>query len=249
MRALILAAGRTTGMGERDDQRPKCLIPLAGKPLLDRQIAALRGGGATEIGIVRGYRAEMIAAPDITCFENPLWAQADAVASLAAASQWLRNSPVVVSDANVFYRHDIVHRVGSVRGALAIAYDRQWRDLWTRRFADPLAHAHGFRRTASGVLLEIGGKSASINDVDGQFMGLMKITPVAWQAAEALLARLDAPTRDQLDIIGLLQRLLAAKSVAIGSVGTDGQWGRIDRPEDVALYESMLAEHKLTLEG
>ena len=96
MRGLILAAGRTSHMGEIGDQQPKCLVPLAGTPLIARQIAALRGGGATEIGVVRGFRAEMIDYPDITYFENERWADTNTVMSLASADAWLRSGPVIV---------------------------------------------------------------------------------------------------------------------------------------------------------
>ncbi len=40
----------TDNVGEIGDQQPKCLVPLAGTPLIARQIAALRSGGVTEIG-------------------------------------------------------------------------------------------------------------------------------------------------------------------------------------------------------
>ena len=63
MRAVILAAGRGSRMRELGDERPKCLVALAGKTLLERQVAALRGGGVDKIGVVRGYRAEMIDIP------------------------------------------------------------------------------------------------------------------------------------------------------------------------------------------
>jgi hypothetical protein len=62
------------------------------------------------------------------------------------------------------------------------------------------------------------------------------------------MAELDAPTRDHLNMTGLLRRLLALKSVAIGTVGTDGQWGKVDSPGDVELYERMLADGQLSLE-
>ncbi len=249
MRGLILAAGRTGNVGDFGDQQPKCLLPLAGMPLLARQIAALRGGGVTEIGIVRGFRAEMIDYPDITYFENERWADTNTVMSLAAADAWLRTSPVIVSDLDIFYQRELVHRLGSVRGSLVVAYDRQWRDLWTQRFGDPLTGAETFRRGGAGNLLEIGGKTTNINEIDGQYIGLLKFTPSAWQAGETLLAELDVPTRDQLNLTGFLRRLLALKSVAIGTVGTDGQWGKVDSPGDVRLYERMLAEGQLSLEG
>ena len=249
MRALILAAGRDSRIDVTGKQLPECLVPLAGKPLIHRQIAALKAGGVADIGVVRGYRAELIDVPGVTVFTNERWAETGSVASLMVAADWLRSGPVVVSDGNIFYRHELVHALGSVRGAFVIAHDRQWRDLWTRRFADPLAHAKGFRRSPSGVVQAIGGQPASLDEVQGQYMGLLKFTPGAWHSVETLLGGLDAPSRDRLDMIGLLQRVLAANTLSIGTVGYDGQWGEMTAPGDIALYERMAAEGELALEG
>ena len=81
MRAVILAAGRGSRMGPFGDDRPKCLIELAGKPLIERQIAALLRGGVEEIGVVRGYRAEMIKYPNVSYFANQRWAETNMVMS------------------------------------------------------------------------------------------------------------------------------------------------------------------------
>ena len=136
MRALILAAGRGSRMGSLGDDRPKCLVELDGRPLLDRQIAALRRGGAREIGIVRGYRPDMLTFPGLTYFDNERWAETNMVMSLTAAASWLRAGPVIVSYADIFYRHDLVRGLAGAPGALVISYDRQWRRLWTRRFTE-----------------------------------------------------------------------------------------------------------------
>ena len=248
MRALILAAGRGSRMGTLGDNRPKCLLELDGRPLLDRQLAALRRGGADEIGIVRGYRADMLNVPDVTYFENKRWAETNMVMSLIAAASWLRSAPVIVSYADIFYRGALVRGLASAPGRLVISYDRAWRRLWMRRFSDPLSDAETFRIDAFGELLEIGGKTGKIEDIEGQYMGLLKFTPPAWTAIEALLATLDQPARDRLDMTGLLRRLLAGKTIPISTFGTDGQWGEIDNPADVDLYQSMVREHELTLE-
>jgi hypothetical protein len=65
---------------------------------------------------------------------------------------------------------------------------------------------------------------------------------------EALLDRLDVPTRDRLDMTGLLSRLLVTKALSVSAFGTDGDWGEIDSPEDVALYQKMIQEGELILE-
>lgn len=240
MRAVILSADRNENFGDRP-------LVLAGKPLLARQLAALRFGGVNDIGVVRSFGAEQIAFPNITYFEST--AATGAVASLAAAAEWLRNGPVLVSHGNSFYRREIVHAMASVRGSFVVAHDRKWRDLWVRRFGDKLAHAETFRRTPSGVMQDIGGKATDLDSIQGRYIGLLKFTPGSWQTVEALLAGLDPAVRERLDITGLLQRLLAAQALSIGTVGTDGQCGEIDTPDDEALYDRMAAAGELALEG
>jgi len=87
-----------------------------------------------------------------------------------------------------------------------------------------------------------------IEEIQGQYMGLFKFTPPAWDVVETLLSTLDEATRNRLDVTGLLRRLLADASLTIGTFGADGQWGEIDNPEDVALYEAMAREGELFLE-
>src|ERR1019366_10510969 len=191
MRAVILAAGRGSRMGALAEGRPKCLVELAHKPLIRRQIAALRAGGVSDIGIVRGYLGHMIDIQDVSCFENPRWAETNMVMSLVAAASWLQADSVVISYADIFYRQDIVRDVIAASGDLVVAYDRNWRDLWTRRFADPLSDAETFRTDARGDLIEIGRRAKHLDDVEGQYMGLLKFTPTAWRAVEAVLAAMD----------------------------------------------------------
>lgn len=248
MRALILAAGRGSRMGAIGDDRPKCLVELDGRPLLDRQVAALRRGGAEDIGIVRGYRSDMLSFPGFTYFDNKRWAETNMVMSLAAASDWLRAGPVIVSYADIFYRGDLIRGLLHAPGKLVISYDREWRRLWTRRFADPLSDAETFRLGVSGELLEIGGKTSRIEDIEGQYMGLLKFTPAAWGVITELLATLDPAVLDRLDMTGLLRRLLAAQALPIVAYGTDSQWGEIDNPVDVELYKGMIQRGELELE-
>lgn len=248
MRAIILAAGRGSRMGLLCNDRPKCLIELAGKPLIERQIAALRRGGIDEIGVVRGYYAEMIAFAGLSYFTNRRWAETNMVMSLSAAATWLRSEPTIVSYADIFYRSELVSGLIKTPGKLVISYDRAWRRLWTRRFADPLTDAETFRVDATGKLMEIGGKTSEIKDIDGQYMGLLKFTPPGWAVIETFLLTLDASTRDRLDMTGLLRQLLARKLLSIDTSASDAQWGEVDNPADLGLYQKMVKDGELLLE-
>lgn len=247
MHAIILAAGRGSRLGPLGEDRPKCCVELAGMPLVARQLAALRRGGADVPGIVRGYRAEMLEPEGVALFDNPRWSQTNMVASLAAAASWLRREPVVVSYGDIFYPHELVRRLVAAPGDLVITYDRCWLDLWARRFEDPLSDAETFRVDAAGRLLEIGDRAGDVREIHGQYMGLLKFTPAAWHWVEQTLAPLDAATRDKLDMTGLLRRLLA-QGHAIATVATEGGWGEVDNSDDLALYQRMVQAGELVLE-
>lgn len=249
MRAIILAAGRGSRLRHLGADRPKCLVELMGTRLLDLQVEALRRAGITEIAVVRGYQAQMIDLPGLTYFHNERWAQTNMVASLRTAAQWLRGAPALVSYADIFFRSDVVVALAAAPGPLVISYDREWRRLWERRFEDPLADAETFRIDARGTLLEIGGRTANIADIQGQYMGLLKFTPAGWQIIESHLQQLEAATADRLDMTGLLRRLLACNALPIGTCPTRGNWGEIDNPEDVALYEQMFRRGEIVLDS
>jgi UDP-N-acetylglucosamine diphosphorylase / glucose-1-phosphate thymidylyltransferase / UDP-N-acetylgalactosamine diphosphorylase / glucosamine-1-phosphate N-acetyltransferase / galactosamine-1-phosphate N-acetyltransferase len=60
--AVILAAGRGTRMKSLTEGVPKPMLPVAGRPLLEWVVEALREAGITRLLIVTGYRAERVEA-------------------------------------------------------------------------------------------------------------------------------------------------------------------------------------------
>ncbi len=237
MKAIILAAGRGSRMKNLTEERPKCLVELHGRPLLAWQLEALRGAGIMDIAVVTGYRRELLADRGLVEFHNPRWSETNMVASLACAAEWLQGGPCIVSYSDIFYDAAAPRLLMQTQAELAITYDPNWRALWESRFEDPLSDAETFKMDASGVLLEIGQKPTRIEDIQGQYMGLLRFTPAAWQRVETLRRSLEAPVRDRLDMTGMLQRLIAGQGARIQALAYEGRWGEVDSAEDLAVYE------------
>ena len=237
MKAIILAAGRGSRMLAATEDRPKGLVEVAGKPLLDRQIAALTTAGVTEIAAVTGYRSEMIMARPLTCFHNPRWAETNMVVSLTAAADWLRQSPCLVSYSDIFYRPEAPQALARIEADIAITYDPHWLGVWQSRFTDPLSDAETFRLAANGNLADIGAKPRSLDEVQGQYMGLLRFTPKGWKAVETILAGLEPTRRDRLDMTSLLRLLLSAGQ-PIAAIAAPWPWGEVDAETDRVLYGS-----------
>ncbi len=60
MKALILAAGRGTRLEPVTSDLPKCMLPLAGRPVLAHMVDAIGEAGIKEISMVIGYKGEAI---------------------------------------------------------------------------------------------------------------------------------------------------------------------------------------------
>jgi NDP-sugar pyrophosphorylase family protein len=60
MKAVILAAGEGKRLRPITSTRPKPLIPIAGKPLLEHTILGLRAAGIDEVLLIVGYKEQLI---------------------------------------------------------------------------------------------------------------------------------------------------------------------------------------------
>ena len=60
MFGVILAAGMAKRLRPLTDTKPKCLLEVAGRTLLERTVDAMRQAGITEFVVVPGYRADQI---------------------------------------------------------------------------------------------------------------------------------------------------------------------------------------------
>ncbi len=224
-------------MKNMTDDRPKCLVELHGKPLLAWQLAALQEAGVNEIALVTGYKREMLENYSSYEFHNPRWAVTNMVSSLTYAGEWLREGPCIVSYSDIFYDASAVSSLIECDASLAVTYDPNWLVLWEKRFENPLEDAETFRLGQDGTLSEIGNKPVSVDEVQGQYMGLLRFTPEGWSEVVRIRSELSGEECDQMHMTGTLQRVIEAGRIAVSAIPYDNSWGEIDSAFDLAQYK------------
>jgi L-glutamine-phosphate cytidylyltransferase len=238
MRGIILAAGRGSRLRHLTDDKPKCLVPFHGRPLLERQIDALKKGGAGEITIVGGYRHDCLTHYGFPVLYNGRWESTNMVVSLLCADALLSSQPAIVSYSDIFYSHSLVDRLVNASGNIIIAQDENWRWLWEKRFDDPLKDAETFNADNNGRVLEIGNRANNIDDIKGQFMGVFKIAPDGWKAIRRYIDSCSPAELSKLDMTRLLSKLIQSGE-HVSSIPCVGDWGEIDQESDIHLYERL----------
>lgn len=237
-RALILAAGRGSRMGSATDHNPKCLTLLKEKSLLQWQLESLQKAGIADITVVRGYKSEMLSG-DFSVVENSRWAQTNMVASLFCAPSF--NGNTIMSYSDIVYHPD--HIMALVNNAevfdISITADVLWYKLWKQRFEKPLDDAETFK-SEKGILTEIGNKTQNIENIEAQYMGLIKFTKNGWQKAFEVYKALSEERQDKMDMTSLLALMLHVTKISVITV--KGKWCEVDNYNDVVIYETALEE-------
>jgi choline kinase len=241
MYAIILAAGRGSRMGGLTSEQPKCLTTIAGRTLLDWQLAALREAGLNEIAVVRGYQAQQLKPSGCTFFENTKWSNTNMVATLACAREWLNRDDCLIAYSDILYHPDIITKLARHPGDLVISHDRDWLSLWRERFANPLEDAETFRCDTRGRLCEIGGRADTLEAIESQYMGLIKTTPAGWRQIQNLLANKSSEERNRLDMTAMFQRLIE-QGVEIDAAPIRGRWCEVDCKNDLDIYQRHIAQ-------
>jgi len=143
--AIILAAGVARRLAPLTDKTHKALLPVGGRPMLARMLAALADSGIRETTIVVGHCADQVRAlagrrvarMAIRYIENPAYTKGS-VLSLYAAREQL-TEPALVMDADVLFPRELLRRLLAVAAPSALLIDRDFADtgeevkLYTRR--------------------------------------------------------------------------------------------------------------------
>jgi choline kinase len=125
VKAIILAAGEGSRLRPYTLDRPKCLVEIAGRSLLDRQLDVLELENISPVILIGGYRGEMLRREGIELRINPLYAETNMVWTLFCAEADL-NSDVIVSYGDIVYSREVLRTLLSSQADIAVTIDLDW---------------------------------------------------------------------------------------------------------------------------
>lgn len=249
---LILAAGEGSRLRPLTNDRPKGLVCLLDKPLVSRQIDILRASRIENIAIVTGYKAEKFHAVGFPTYHNAFFNSTNMIKSLFAARPFLEQAQddLLISYGDIVYERNNLKTVLQTNGDIVVMVDGGWLDLWSARNEDPLKDAETLKYDANGHIFELGKKAQSLNHIEGQYTGLIKIAHhkiadfISFYDALDKAAQYDGCSFEQLYMTSFLQLLIDA-GWKLKPAKVNHGWLEVDTVEDLQLYESLSKEGKL----
>ncbi len=218
--AIILAAGQGKRLLPYTQARPKCLLDIGGKTVLEWQVDALRAHQIDRITVVTGYLGRTVRAclgAAVQYVENPHYTHTSSLYSLWLARQAMPTGCVILN-ADVFFHPGILQALlmAPYPDALAVDFDAVLAEEETK------VRVVGNRVHALGKTLPAG---------DAENVGMLKFSPAG---SRALIEQIEAlPTqRHEQEMVPYAVNALASVRF-LAAVSVQGlPWIEIDFPED-----------------
>ena len=229
MKVLLLAAGRGTRISRYLSGNPKCTVDIGGEKLIRYTVDLFHKKGITDIGIVLGYRAEVIrevlSDKNVRFFYNPFYDVTNSIASAWFAKDFLAAADdTLIMNADVYLEEAMLDKI-----------------LQTK--LSPVMFADGTRKEEADYkfkytdgILEKYGKDLAGDDISGEYIGIGRFSREFMPEFLAQLEEMISTQRHSVWWENILYEMVGSRNVYVASL--DGLfWAEVDYIED---YERIL---------
>ncbi|MCV0400930.1 MAG: phosphocholine cytidylyltransferase family protein [Nitrosopumilus sp.] len=257
MKAIILAAGEGKRLRPLTNDKPKCMVKVLGKSLLEWQLITFRKCKIDDISVVRGYKKDEIKFPEIKYYFNEKFESTNMIETLFCAENEF-NEPIIISYGDIIYEKKVLEKLMDDPNEFAIIIDKNWENYWKMRFENPLDDAESLKINDEGNIIEIGQKTNNIKDIQGQYIGLIKVQGKGLEIIKSFYKKSKNesiktgknPLNEKLSfensfMTDFLQGLIKEQQ-KLKPIYIKNGWLEVDSIKDYKLYEKMTKEKTIS---
>ncbi len=235
--AVVLAATRGSGLEAVTVDRPKVMLPIAGKPLLRWLVDSFKKEGINDITVVGGYRADAIDTAGIKLAVNERYERTGELASLCCAIDRLE-SDTVISYGDLLFRSYVLRDLLETGADFAVVVDSSPTSESNRTVRDFAQCSRADDRGLFGtpvLLTGVTSDAAAGITAQGRWIGMLKVSRAGLTLLKAVLETLRRRADfDSLDMPALLNAMIAA-GAAVEASYVHGHWRGVNDLEDFRL--------------
>lgn len=258
--AVIVAAGKgfEQELMPLIADRPKAMLDVRGKTILERQIEALGACGIRRIVIVRGYQKEKIALPGIRYYDNDRYEETNVLTSFFCAEEAFEGR-VLLLYGDILFDTAIVEKLLRSPADITIVVDHAWsenrlqgiehpsRPERVKTLRRPVSVSRFLPSDAWNTVVKI-GRALDPSEANAEFIGMALFSERGVEQVKAIYHELqrrysgrpfhEAATLEQASLSDFLQELID-RDMEVAALDIYKGWMEVDTFED---YRKMWAE-------
>ena len=243
MNVIILAAGRGTRLRPLTNDKPKCMVELLNKPLIKHQIDVLNDEGIENIYVATGYLESKIYFPQIKGkFFNADFQNTNMVVSLFSAVEIMEGDDLLITYGDIVYNKSVIDNVLDDDSKISVVIDKQWRKYWEARMDNPINDVETLIINEQNEIIDIGKKPKSLDEIQGQYIGMIKIRKDFVKSFIDYYSRLDrnilyeGKDFNNMYMTSFLQKI-TDELTPLKPIFINNGWIEVDEPSDLKYTE------------
>jgi L-glutamine-phosphate cytidylyltransferase len=248
-KAIIVAAGMGNRMNHFTQEKPKCLLEVNGKTILDRLISNLLHHGITDINIVVGYKKECFNDDRYQCYVNSDYENNNILHSLFYAEEAM-DSGFLFSYSDIIYDEVVILQMLESNSDISIAVDCNWHEYYEDRVDHPISEAE-LVFTEDRKTVTLIRKDADSKNAFGEFLGVACFSRKGAKILKDVFNDLSqyyyknshktfhtAKSFKKAYLTDMLQEIIN-RGYSVDIVQIKGNWTEIDIPRDLTVSEQL----------
>jgi len=239
MKAIILAAGQGTRLRPLTDEVPKCMVSVNGISILEHALKTLNKVGIVDISVVCGYKEEKITSSNFKKYINARFEETNMVYSFFCAQEEF-NDDIILCYGDIIFDSKIPEALLKSTDDFAVIVDKEWQKQWALRMEDPLTDAESMKVDKQNNIIELGKKAKYIDEIEGQYIGMVKISKKILPKIIDFYNTLDknalynGQTFEKMYVTDFIQ-LIIDKLMPAKAVWVSGGWFEVDSCNDLKI--------------
>lgn len=243
-KAILLAASKGSHFGNLTDDRPKAMLEVEGRPVLQHAVQAIRQGGVRDIHVVTGYKPEAFNITSVKYKHNAAWETTGEIGSLLTTKK-LIDGPLLLGYGDVVARPFIIDNLLKSKADVTVVVDYKTPTKKARKSID-WARVTPERIESVAPVKEIDYTLVRIDDrleptdASGEWIGLVGLSAAGSKLLADTLAKLEADGVEvgKWSLPQLLNHLIEATGTKVAVQYVHDNWLDIDDIGDLSdLYK------------
>ena len=165
---------------------------------------------------------------------------------------------VIISYGDIIFEKKVLNALINSDEDFSVVVDKNWKKYWDVRFSNPLKDAESLKMDSMENILEIGQNVNSINEIEGQYIGLMKFQGKSLKFIKKFYEKTKEQAREsgknplnpripfrKSYMTDFIQGLINA-GCKIKAVSIINGWLELDNNNDYKIYNKMYQEGNLS---
>jgi choline kinase len=223
------------------------MVKLFNKTLLEYQIDVFKSCKINDITVVTGYEADKIKIEGVNFLHNQNYDTTNMVETLFCAKEKLTEN-VIISYGDIIFEKQVLQKLINSNWDSSVIIDSQWKKYWQMRFENPLDDVESLRIDENGLITNIGMKVNSLEEIQGQYIGLMKFKNEGVKNLKKIYEKAKLKSVKGVNLLNenipfeksymtdLIQAMIN-EGVKINAVKITNGWLELDSIDDYNLYQ------------